>query len=191
MANTIPVVIEKTSGGDRAYDIYSRILEDRIVMLEGEVNTHLASLIVSQLLYLDSVNTTPITLYINSPGGVIYDGLSIVDTMNKIDSPVHTVVNGLAASMGAFILSHGAKGFRTAMPNATIMVHQPLGGTRGQVTDMEISLRESMRLKELLTTQLAENCDKTYDVMLEACERDNYMSSKDALDFGIVDKIGF
>lgn len=187
MANNIPMVVERTHQGERAYDIYSRLLEDRNVLLEGKVDTHSASLIVAQLLYLDSVNHSPITLYINSPGGVIYDGLSIANMMAKVKSPVHTIANGLAASMGSYLLALGD--VRQAMPDATIMVHQPLGGAQGQVTDMMISINESMRLKKLLTGNLAKACKQSYEDMEKACERDNFMSAEDALKFGIIDSI--
>lgn len=190
MPNFVPTILEKTHDGERAFDIFSRLLRDRIVMLDGEVGEHSSSLIVSQLLYLNSENSTlPITLYINSPGGSVYHGLSITNTMSFIDAPVHTIVNGIAASMGAYILSCGEKGHRKAMPDATVMIHQVLSGYKGQATDIDIHAKETNRLKTLLTDNLAKNCDKTYTEVYEACERDNYMDAITARSFGLVDSI--
>ncbi|MBZ7988115.1 ATP-dependent Clp endopeptidase proteolytic subunit ClpP [Campylobacter canadensis] len=186
----IPYVIEKTSKGERSYDIYSRLLKDRIVLLSGEINDEVASSIVAQLLFLEAQDASKdIYLYINSPGGVVTSGLSIYDTMNYIKPDISTICIGQAASMGAFLLSSGTKGKRFALPNARIMIHQPLGGARGQATDIEIHTKEILRLKLLLNQTLAKNTGKSLKTIEKDTERDNFMSSQEALKYGLIDKI--
>lgn len=190
MPNLIPYVIQQTSQGERSYDIYSRLLEDRIIMLDSEVNDSTASLIVSQLLYLESKNPEKdINLYINSPGGSISAGMAIYDTMNYIKPDVCTICIGLAASMGAFLLSAGQNGKRLATPNAEIMIHQPLGGMQGQATDMEIATKHILRVKENLNSLLAKHTGNTIDIIKAETDRDNWLTPKEALSFGIIDKI--
>lgn len=190
MPNLIPHVIQQTSQGERSYDIYSRLLEDRIIMLDSEVNDLTASLIVSQLLYLESKNPEKdINLYINSPGGSISAGMAIYDTMNYIKPDVCTICVGLAASMGAFLLSAGQNGKRLATPNAEIMIHQPLGGMQGQATDMEIATKHMLRVKENLNRLLAKHTGNTIDIIKDATDRDNWLTPNEALSFGIIDKI--
>lgn len=190
MPNLIPHVIQQTSQGERSYDIYSRLLEDRIIMLDSEVNDLTASLIVSQLLYLESKNPEKdINLYINSPGGSISAGMAIYDTMNYIKPDVCTICIGLAASMGAFLLSAGQNGKRLATPNAEIMIHQPLGGMQGQATDMEIATKHMLRVKENLNRLLAKHTGNTIDIIKDATDRDNWLTPNEALSFGIIDKI--
>lgn len=190
MPNLIPYVIQQTSQGERSYDIYSRLLEDRIIMLDSEVNDSTASLIVSQLLYLESKNPEKdINLYINSPGGSISAGMAIYDTMNYIKPDVCTICVGLAASMGAFLLSAGQNGKRLATPNAEIMIHQPLGGMQGQATDMEIATKHMLRVKENLNRLLAKHTGNTIDIIKDATDRDNWLTPNEALSFGIIDKI--
>ena len=186
----IPTVIEKTGRGERAYDIYSRLLKDRIIMLHGEVNDQSASLIVSQLLFLEAEDPEKdIYLYINSPGGVVTAGMSIYDTMNYIRPDVVTICMGQAASMGAFLLSSGAKGKRFALPHARIMIHQPLGGAQGQATDIEIHTKEILRMKKELNTILAKNTGQTLKKVTNDTERDNFMSAKEAVEYGLIDKV--
>lgn len=186
----IPTVLEKTVNGERAYDIYSRLLKERIIFLGEDVNEHTASLIVAQLLFLEAEDPKKdIKFYINSPGGSVYDGLAIYDTMQHLKCDVATYGMGLQASMGAFLLSSGTKGKRFLLPNATVMIHQPSAGTQGKVTDMEISLKEGIRLKKRLTEILAKNCGKTFEEMERAQDRDNWMSAEDARKFGLVDEI--
>ena len=186
----IPYVIEKSNQGERSYDIYSRLLEDRIIMLCGEIDDNLASSIVSQLLFLAAQDSEKdISLYINSPGGVITAGMAIVDTMNLIKPDVSTICVGMAASMGAFILAHGAKGKRCALPNSEIMIHQPLGGMSGQATDMEISAKHIIRVKERMNQMLANVTGKPLKQIKVDTERDNYMFASDALEYGLIDKI--
>ena len=190
--NLVPNVIKKTSNGERAYDIFSRLLEDRIIMLDGQVTDESACLIVSQLLYLESLDDTQdITLYINSPGGSVTAGFAIYDTMNYIKPDVCTIATGLAASMGSFLLSSGAKGKRFALPNTEIMIHQPLisGGIGGQQTDIQIRADNIMKTRERLERILAKNCSKSYEELHQACERDNFMYSDKALEFGLIDEI--
>lgn len=176
--------------GEGATDIISRLLEDRIVILNGEVNEMSAQLVVTQLLYLDAMDKQkPIHFYINSCGGSVTDGLAIVDIMNLISAPVYTVVMGQACSMGAFILSCGEKGHRYALPNAEVMIHQVLAGCGGQATDIAITTNWILKTKEKLTKILAENCGKTYEEVYKDCERDHWLSSEDALEYGIIDKI--
>lgn len=186
----IPTVIEKTGRGERAYDIYSRLLKDRVIMLSGEINDHVASLIVSQLLFLEAEDPEKdIYLYINSPGGVVTSGYSIFDTMNYIKPDVSTICIGQAASMGAFLLSSGTKGKRFSLPHSRIMIHQPLGGAQGQATDIEIHAREILRLKKELNQILAKNTGQTLKKVEKDTERDNFMSAEDAMQYGIIDKV--
>ena len=190
MSYYVPVVVERTSRGERSYDIYSRLLKDRIVMLSGEIEDGMAASIVAQLLFLEAEDPDKdIYLYINSPGGVITSGFSIYDTMNYIKPDVCTICIGQAASMGAFLLSCGAPGKRYALPNSRIMIHQPLGGTRGQATDIEIQAREILRLKEILNGILAKNTGQKLSKIVKDTERDFFMSSAEAKEYGLVDKI--
>ncbi len=186
----IPMVVETTGRSERAYDIYSRLLKDRIVLLGTEVNDHVASLICAQLLFLESQDPEKeISLYINSPGGSVTAGLAIYDTMRYITCPVTTVCMGQAASMGAFLLAAGEKGSRFSLPNSQIMIHQPSGGFRGQVTDIDIHARQSLRLKERLNNILAEHTGQELEKVIQATERDNFLSPEEALDFGLIDKV--
>ncbi len=188
----VPYVVEQTNRGERSYDIYSRLLNDRIIMLTEDVNSTTASLIVAQLLYLEGQDSTKdISLYINSPGGSISDGMAIYDTMQYIKCDVSTICMGMAASMGAFLLSAGAKGKRFALPNAEVMIHQPLigGGLQGQQTDIMIHAEHLRKKRDVLEGILAQNCGKTIEEMHEACERDNFMTAQEAMDFGLVDKV--
>ena len=186
----IPTVIEKTGRGERAYDIYSRLLKDRIIMLSGEIEDHMASLIVSQLLFLEAEDPEKdIYLYINSPGGVVTAGMSIYDTMNYIRPDVVTICMGQAASMGAFLLSSGEKGKRFALPHARIMIHQPLGGAQGQATDIEIHTKEILRMKKELNTILANNTGQTLKKVTNDTERDNFMGAEEAVEYGLIDKV--
>ena len=186
--SSMPYVIEQTSRGERSYDIFSRLLEDRIVFLGDEVNATTASLLVTQLLYLESKDpNADINFYINSPGGEIHSGMAIYDTMKHIKPKVNTICLGMAASMGAFLLSGGDR--RYALPNAEIMIHQPLGGARGQATDIINEAEHMAKIKEKLTKMLAENCHKSYEEVLKDCERDHWMDSKEALAYGIIDEV--
>lgn len=186
----IPMVIETTGRSERAYDIYSRLLKDRIILLGTEVDDTVASLICAQLLFLESQDPEKeISLYINSPGGSVSAGLAIYDTMRYVSSPVSTVCMGLAASMGAFLLAAGEPGMRYALPNCQVMIHQPSGGFRGQATDIEIHAREILRLKKKLNEILAANTGQSYEKVAEATERDNYLTPEEAKDFGLIDKI--
>lgn len=186
----IPTVIENEGRVERAYDIYSRLLKDRIIFMGEDVNPHTANLIVAQLLFLDNENPgKDIYLYINSPGGSVYDALAIYDTMQFVKSDVQTVGIGVQASAAAFLLSSGAKGKRFILPNASVMVHQPSSGTRGKVTDQEIDLRESLRVKKLLEEIMAKNTGQKVSKIHDDMERDKWMTAKEAIDYGIVDKI--
>jgi len=186
----IPYVVEQTGRGERSYDIYSRLLKDRIIMLSGEVNDQVASTIVAQLLFLEAQDPDKdIYFYINSPGGVITSGLSMFDTMNYIKPDIVTICIGQAASMGAFLLSSGTKGKRYSLPNSRIMIHQPSGGAQGQSTDIQIQAQEIQRLKDTLNDIMAENCGKTSKELEEDTERDNFMSAQEAVDYGLIDKI--
>ncbi|ASM39573.1 ATP-dependent Clp endopeptidase proteolytic subunit ClpP [Campylobacter sp. RM12327] len=190
MSYYVPYVVEKTSRGERSYDIYSRLLKDRIVMLSGEINDEVASSIVAQLLFLEAEDPDKdIYLYINSPGGVVTSGFSIYDTMNYIKSPVSTICIGQAASMGAFLLSCGEKGKRYALPNSRIMIHQPLGGARGQATDIEIQAKEILRLKETINEILAKNTGQKVAKIAKDTDRDFFMSAKEACEYGLIDKV--
>ena len=186
----IPYVIEQTGRGERSYDIYSRLLKDRIIMLSGEINDAVASSIVAQLLFLEAQDPDKdIYFYINSSGGVITSGFSIYDTMNYIKPDVNTICIGQAASMGAFLLSSGTKGKRYALPNARIMIHQPLGGAQGQATDIAIQAKEILRMKEQLNKIMAKNCGKTVKQIEKDTERDYFMSSSEALEYGLIDEV--
>ena len=185
-----PIVIENTSYGERSYDIYSRLLKDRIIFLGTEINDNVANAIVAQLLFLEAEDPEKdITMYINSPGGVVTSGMAIYDTMNYIKPDVQTVCIGQAASMGVFLLSAGAKGKRFALPNSRVMIHQPLGGAQGQATDIEIQAKEILKIKDKLSEILAQNCGKTKEEVLRDTERDNFMTAQEALDYGIIDKV--
>ena len=186
----VPYVVEQTNRGERSYDIFSRLLNDRIVMLSEEVNATTASLIVAQLLYLEAQDPDKdIQFYINSPGGSVTDGMAIYDTMQYIKCDVSTICVGMAASMGAFLLSSGAKGKRMALPNAEIMIHQPSAGTQGQITDMAIHLKRLEIIKKRMNVILADNCGKNVEQVTADCERDNFMTAGEALDYGLIDKI--
>lgn len=188
--STVPHVIKQTNNGERGYDIFSRILEDRIIMLCDEVNKDTAQLVIAQLLYLESVDPKKdITLYINSPGGSVSDGLAIYDTMNFIKCDVATVCVGHAASMGAFLLSGGTKGKRFALPNAEVMIHQPLGGMQGQAADMKIAMEHMDRTKNTLTKYLAEHTGKDFDTIWKDTDRDNWMSAQEAIEYGLIDEV--
>jgi len=188
--NLVPYVIEQTNRGERSYDIFSRLLNDRIIFLNGEVNDTSASLVVAQLLHLESQDPDKdIQLYINSPGGSVTAGMAIYDTMQYIKCDVSTICIGLAASMGAFLLSSGAKGKRISLPNAEIMIHQPSAGTRGQVTDMAIHVKRFEVTKKRMNTILAANTGKPIEVVTADCERDNFMTAEEALAYGLIDKV--
>lgn len=186
----VPYVVEQTARGERSYDIFSRLLNDRIVMLSEEVNDTTASLIVAQLLFLEAQDPDKdIQFYINSPGGSITAGMAIYDTMQYIKPDVSTICIGMAASMGAFLLSSGAKGKRLALPNAEIMIHQPSGGSQGQATDIEIQAKRILKMKEKLNKMLADNTGKPVEVIAADCERDNFMSAEEAAAYGLIDKV--
>jgi ATP-dependent Clp protease protease subunit len=188
----VPYVVEQTSRGERSYDIFSRLLNDRIVFLGEEVNDTTASLVVAQLLYLEAQDPDKdIQFYINSPGGSVSSGLAIYDTMQYIKADVSTICIGLAASMGAFLLSAGAKGKRVALPNSEIMIHQPSGGFRGQATDIQIHADNILRTKDRLNRILAENTGKSIDVIRDATERDKFMTADEAKEFGLIDNVIF
>ncbi len=186
----VPYVVEQTNRGERSYDIYSRLLNDRIIVLSDEVNDATASLVVAQLLYLEGQdNEKDISLYINSPGGSVTAGFAIYDTMQYIKCDVSTICMGMAASMGAFLLSSGAKGKRFALPNSEIMIHQPSGGAQGQATEIDIVARHILRTREKLNKILAENTGKPIEQIARDTERDNFLSAQEALEYGLVDKI--
>ena len=187
----VPMVIEPTNrGGERSYDIYSRLLNDRIIFLSEEVNDVTASLVVAQLLYLEAQDPDKdISFYINSPGGSVTAGMAIYDTMRYIKCDVSTICIGMAASMGAFLLAGGTKGKRLALPNAEIMIHQPLGGAQGQATEIEIAAKHILQTKEKLNRMLAENTGKDYEVIAADTERDNWKSAEEALEYGLIDKV--
>ena len=186
----VPYVIEQTSRGERSYDIYSRLLKDRIIFLGEEVNETTASLVVAQLLFLESEDSTKdISLYINSPGGSVTAGMAIYDTMQYIKCDVSTICIGMAASMGAFLLAGGAKGKRYALPNAEIMIHQPLGGAQGQATEIEIAAKHILKTKQKLNQMIADNCGKSIEEVAKDTERDNWMSAEEAVEYGLIDKI--
>ncbi len=186
----VPMVVEQTGRGERSYDIFSRLLNDRIVFLSDEVNDTTASLVVAQMLFLEAQDPDKdISFYINSPGGSVSAGMAIYDTMQFIKCDVSTICIGMAASMGAFLLSSGAKGKRFALPHSEIMIHQPLGGARGQATDIEIQAKQILRIKATLNQILSENTGKPIDVIERDTDRDNYMTAEDALAYGLIDKI--
>ena len=186
----VPYVIEQSSRGERSYDIFSRLLNDRIIVLSDEVNDATASLVVAQLLYLEGQDPEKdISLYINSPGGSVTAGFAIYDTMQYIKCDVSTICMGMAASMGAFLLSSGAKGKRFALPNSEIMIHQPSGAAQGQATEIEITAKQILKIRERLNKILADNTGKPIDIIAKDTERDNFMSADEALDYGLVDKI--
>ncbi|MBE5927431.1 MAG: ATP-dependent Clp endopeptidase proteolytic subunit ClpP [Lachnospiraceae bacterium] len=186
----VPYVLEQTGRGERQYDIYSRLLKERIIFLGEEVNETTASLVVAQLLFLESEDPgKDISLYINSPGGSVTAGLAIYDTMNYIKCDVSTICMGMAASMGAFLLSAGAKGKRFALPNAEIMIHQPLGGAKGQATEIQIAAEHILKTRERLNKILAENTGKDIEIIARDTERDNYMSAQEAMEYGLIDSV--
>lgn len=186
----VPMVVDQTTAGERSYDIYSRLLKDRIIFLGEEVNDVTASLVVAQLLFLAAEDPDKdISLYINSPGGSVTAGLAIYDTIQYIKPDVSTICIGLAASMGAFLLAGGAKGKRFALPNAEIMIHQPLGGARGQATDMQIQVEQILKIKQKLNQMLSDNTGKPIDIIKNDTERDNYMSAEEAKDYGLIDNV--
>ncbi len=187
--NLIPTVIEKEINGERSYDIYSRLLKDRIIILNGEINDTTANIVVAQLLYLDSESNENISLYINSPGGSITAGMAIYDTMNFIKSKVSTICIGMAASMAAFLLSSGEKGKRLALPNSEVMIHQPLGGAQGQATEIKIAAERILKLKEKLNKIMSKNTGQPLEKIQQDTERDYFLSSKEAKNYGLIDKI--
>ncbi len=190
MSNLVPIVVEQSSRGERSYDIYSRLLKDRIIMLDGEIDDASASLIVAQLLFLEAEDPDKdINIYINSPGGVISSGMAIYDTMNYIRPDVCTICVGMAASMAAFLLSAGKKGKRYILPNAEVMIHQPLGGTQGQAEDIRIHAEHILKIREKMNRILAENTGKPYEQVAKDTDRDNYLDAQEALEYGLVDKI--
>lgn len=187
---TIPTTIKSTPLGDRAFDLYSRLLDDNIIMLDGEVTDESASLCVAQLLYLSAKDDAKdINMYINSPGGSVSAGLAIIDTMNLIPNDVNTIATGLAASMGAMILLSGTKGKRNALPHAEVMIHQPLGGAQGQATDIAIRANHILRTRETLYSMMSDATGKDIDEIAEACERDNFLTAEESRDFGLIDHI--
>lgn len=186
----VPMVIDQTSTGERSYDIYSRLLEDRIIFLTGEIDDNVANMVVAQLIFLEAKNPDKdISLYINSPGGSISAGMAIYDTINYIKCDVSTICVGLAASMAAFLLSCGAKGKRLVLPNSEVMIHQPLSGVQGQATDIEITAKHVLKTKEKMNRLLAQNCGQTYEKVCADVERDHWMDANEAKEYGIVDKI--
>ena len=183
----VPTVIEQTSRGERSYDIYSRLLKDRIIMLSGEVNDQMANTIIAQLLFLDAQDSDKdISIYINSPGGSVTAGLAIMDTMNFIKSDVQTIAMGMAASMASVLLSAGTKGKRFALPNSTVLIHQPLGGAQGQQTEIEIAAREILKTRKRLNQILADNSGQTFEKLQQDTDRDNYMTAQEAKDYGLI-----
>lgn len=186
----VPMVVDRTESGERSFDIYSRLLEDRVIFLSGPINTDVANLVVAQLIYLESKDPTKdISLYINSPGGEVVAGLAIYDTMNYIRCDVSTICVGMAASMGAFLLSSGTKGKRYALPNSEIMIHQVLGGAQGQASDVEIHTKHLLKSKQTLNSILAENTGKSIEQIEKDTDRDNFLSAQEALEYGIVDQV--
>lgn len=186
----IPMVVDRTDSGERSFDIYSRLLEDRVIFLSGPITNELANLVVAQLIYLESKDPTKdISLYINSPGGEVTAGLAIYDTMKYIRPDVSTICIGMAASMGAFLLSSGAKGKRFALPNSEIMIHQVLGGSQGQASDVEIQTRQLLKIKQKLNKLLAENVGKPVEIVERDTDRDNYLTAEEAKEYGIVDQV--
>ena len=187
--NLVPIIVDKELDGERSYDIFSRLLKNRIILLSGEINDACSSSIIAQLLYLDSISNEDISLYINSPGGSVSAGMAIYDTMNFIKSDVATICVGMAASMGAFLLSSGQKGKRSALPSSEIMIHQPLGGAEGQATEIKIVAEHITKLKKKLNTILAKNTKKSLKTIENDTERDHYLDAEEALEYGLIDKI--
>lgn len=187
--NLVPMIVDKELDGERSYDIFSRLLKNRIILLSGEINDACSSSIIAQLLYLDSISNEDISLYINSPGGSVSAGMAIYDTMNFIKSDVVTICVGMAASMGAFLLSSGQKGKRSALPSSEIMIHQPLGGAEGQATEIKIVAEHIIKLKKKLNTILAKNTKKSLKTIENDTERDHYLDAEEALEYGLIDKI--
>lgn len=186
----VPYVVDQTNGGERSYDIYSRLLEDRIIFISGEINTELANLVIAQLLFLESKNNTKdISLYINSPGGEVDAGLAIYDTMNFIKSKVNVICVGMAASMAAVLLSSGEKGKRYALPHSRIMIHQPLGGAQGQASDIKIQAEQILRIKDIINEILSKNTGKSIEQIEKDTNRDYYLTPKEALEYGLIDEI--
>ena len=185
----VPTVIEKSNNGERVYDIYSRLLKDRIILLNGEIDDNNANLIVAQLLYLDSLSHDSISIYINSPGGSVTAGMAIYDTMNFISSPVSTICIGIAASMAAFLLSSGEKGKRYCLTNSEVMIHQPLGGVQGQATEIKIAAERILKMKEKLNKILSKNTGQNIQKIENDTERDNFMTAEQALEYGLIDKV--
>ena len=185
----IPMIVDKETNGERSYDIFSRLLKDRIILLSGEIDDECANSVIAQLLYLDSLNNEEISLYINSPGGSVTSGMAIYDTMNFVKSDVSTICLGMAASMGAFLLSSGKKGKRYALPNSEIMIHQPLGGAIGQATEIKIAAEQILKTKEKLNKILSENTGKDLKKVEQDTERDHFLDANEALDYGLIDKI--
>lgn len=187
--NLIPSVLEKSSNGERVYDIYSRLLKDRIILISDEITDNTANIVIAELLYLDSINHDDISIYINSPGGSVTAGMGIYDTMNFIKSDVSTICVGMAASMAAFLLSSGTKGKRYALPNSEIMIHQPLGGAQGQATEIKIAAERILKLRDKLNKYLSENTGKDLKTVEKDTDRDNFMSAEEAFNYGLVDKV--
>lgn len=187
--NLIPTVVEKCSNGERSYDIYSRLLQDRIIILNGEIDDNTSNIIVAELLYLDSINHNDISLYINSNGGSVTAGMAIYDTMNFIKSDVSTICIGMAASMAAFILSSGTHGKRYALPNSEVMIHQPLGGVQGQATEIKIAAERILKLKQKMNELLAFNTGKDIKIVEEDTERDHFLNANEAKEYGLIDKV--
>ena len=185
----IPMIVDKETNGERSYDIFSRLLKDRIILLSGEIDDECANSVIAQLLYLDSLNNEEISLYINSPGGSVTSGMAIYDTMNFVKSDVSTICLGMAASMGAFLLSSGKKGKRYALPNSEIMIHQPLGGAKGQATEIKIAAEQILKTKEKLNKILSENAGQNLKKVEQDTERDYFLDANEALDYGLIDKI--
>lgn len=185
----VPMIVEKELNGERSYDIFSRLLKERIILLNGEIDDNLSNVIVAELLYLDSINNDDISIYINSPGGSITAGMAIYDTMNFVKSDVSTICIGIAASMGAFLLSCGTKGKRFALPNSEVMIHQPLGGASGQATEIKIAAERILKSRKKINEILARNCNQNIEKIENDTERDYFMDAEESLDYGIVDKI--
>lgn len=185
----VPMVVDKEENGERSYDIYSRLLKNRIILLSGEIDDNLANSVVAQILYLDSLNHDDISLYINSPGGSVTAGMAIYDTMNFVKSDVSTICLGMAASMAAFLLSSGEKNKRYILPNAEVMIHQPLGGAEGQATEIKIAAEHILKIRDKLNKILSKNTGQKIEIIQQDTERDNFMDSTEALNYGIVDKI--
>ena len=187
--NIIPTIIEKSGNNEKAYDIYSRLLKDRIIILSGEINDTTSNIVIAELLYLDSINHNDISIYINSPGGSVTSGMAIYDTMNFIKSDVSTICVGMAASMAAFLLSSGEKGKRYVLPNSEVMIHQPLGGAEGQATEIKIAAERILKLKDKMNKLLSKNTNQSLKKVSKDTERDHFLTAEEALEYGIVDKI--